>query len=159
VRERQHLSEECGILGRGRGLREHSIELVEPRLRFVVVRQSSGAFHLADDRIKRAVRVLRGAEIAQARVRFGGQAFQKGRREPRFPNTCLAGEEHDLTFTGLCPGPAPKKQFGFFFPPHEVGQAGAAPRTGSPDCAAYLANSGYRQSNREVLYLTQVPSY
>src|SRR5205807_1806305 len=57
------------------------------RSQFVVVRQSSGAFHLANDRIERAVRVLRGAEIAQARVRFGGEALQKRGREPRFPDT------------------------------------------------------------------------
>ena len=82
VGQRHHLGKERRILGRGRGLREHRIELVEPRLRVVVVRQSSGAFHLADDRIKCAVRVLRGAEIAQARVRLGSEAFQQRSREP-----------------------------------------------------------------------------
>jgi hypothetical protein len=82
VGERHHRGKERGILGRGRGLREQGIELVEPRLRFVVVRQSSGAFHLADNRIKCGVRVLRGAKIAQARVRFCSEAFQKRGREP-----------------------------------------------------------------------------
>ena len=122
IRERQHLGEECGILDRGRGLCEHRIELVELRLRCVVVRQSGGALHLADDRIKRAVGVLRRAEIAQARVRFAGEAFQKRRREPRLADTGLAGEQHHLAFAGLCPRPAPKKQFEFFFPPDQGGQ-------------------------------------
>ena len=39
VRQRQHLGKERGILSGGRGLRQHRIELVELRLRRVVVRQ------------------------------------------------------------------------------------------------------------------------
>ena len=76
VWERQHLGEQRGILFGGRGLCQQRIELVELRLRGVVVRQSGGTFHLADDRIKRAVGMLRRAEITQARVRFGSEAFQ-----------------------------------------------------------------------------------
>ena len=91
VRQRQHLGKQCRIVIRGRGLREQRVELVELRLRGVVVRKSSGAFHLADDRIKRAVGVLRRAEIAQARVRFACEAFQQRRRKPRFADAGLAG--------------------------------------------------------------------
>jgi hypothetical protein len=40
--------------------------------------KSGGAFHLKDDRIKRAVRVLCRAEIAQARVRLGGLIMLAG---------------------------------------------------------------------------------
>ena len=86
------------------------------------MRQSGGTLHLADDRIKRAVSVLRGAEVAQARVRLGSEAFQQRGREPRFSDTGLAGEQHHLAFTGLCPRPAPKQQFEFFFPPDQRGQ-------------------------------------
>jgi hypothetical protein len=82
----------------GRSLREHRIELVEPRLRGVVARQSGGSFHLADDRIKRAVGVLRRAEIPQARVRFAGETFQQRRGKPRFPDAGLPGKEHHLPF-------------------------------------------------------------
>ena len=128
VRQRQHLGEERGVLDRGRGLREHRIELVELRLRRVVVRQSGGAFHLADDRIKRAVGVLRRAEIAQPRVRFAGEAFQQRRREPRFADAGLAGEQHHLAFAALRPGPAPQQQFEFFFPPDQRGQAARVQR-------------------------------
>ena len=123
IRQRQHLGKERSVLRRGRGLREHRIELVELRLRGVVVRQSGGTFHLADDRIKRAVGVLRRAEIAQARVRLGGEAFQQRGREPRFADTGLAGKEHHLAFAGLCSRPAPQQQFEFFFSPDEGGQA------------------------------------
>src|SRR3954466_8101553 len=58
-----------------------------PRLQFVVLRQSSSTFHLADDPIKRAIGVLRRAEIAQTGVRFIGEAFQKCCREPRLCDT------------------------------------------------------------------------
>ena len=83
----------------------------------------SGALHLADDRIKCAVGVLRRAEIAQARVRLGSEAFQQRSREPRFANTGLAGEEHHLAFAGLCLRPAPKQKFEFFFPTDKRGQS------------------------------------
>src|ERR1700730_6524586 len=39
IRERRHLGQECCILNRGRGLCENRIELVEFRLRFVIVRR------------------------------------------------------------------------------------------------------------------------
>ncbi len=109
-------------------MRQQRIELVELRLRGVVVRQSGGTLHLADDRIERAVGVLRRAEIAQARVRLAGEAFQKRGREPRFADAGLAGEQHHLAFAGLCLGPAPQQQFEFFFPSDEGGQAGRVHR-------------------------------
>ena len=71
--------------------RQHRIELVELCLRGVVMRKSSGAFHLADDRVKRAVGVLRGAEVAQPRVRLRSEAFQQRGRQSRFADTGLAG--------------------------------------------------------------------
>ena len=40
----------------------------------------------------------------------------------------LAGEQHYLTFTGLCLGPSPQKQFEFFFPPDEGVRAGRVQR-------------------------------
>ena len=97
-------------------------------MRCVVVRQSGGTFHLADDRIKRAVGVLRRAEIAQARVRLASEAFQQRGREPRFADPGLAGEQHHLAFAGLRFRPAPQQQFEFFFPPDEVGQAARVQR-------------------------------
>ncbi|MGA7489124.1 MAG: hypothetical protein WBW74_19550 [Xanthobacteraceae bacterium] len=59
VRERQQFGKQRGVLGRGRGLREQGIKLVEPGLRRVVVRQPCGALDLDDNRVQRAVRVLR----------------------------------------------------------------------------------------------------
>jgi len=81
VRQRQHLGKERGILHGCRALCEHRIELIELRFRRVVMRQSGGTFHLADDRIKRAISVLRRAEIAQTRVRLANETFHKRGRE------------------------------------------------------------------------------
>ena len=64
VPKRQHLGKQRGVLGKGRGLCEQGIELVELHLRRVVMHQPSSTFHLADERIERAVGVLRGAEVA-----------------------------------------------------------------------------------------------
>ena len=63
-------------LGWRRSLREQCVELVEPRLRRVVVHKSAGTLHLADDGIERAVGVLWRTEIAPAGVRLAGKAFQ-----------------------------------------------------------------------------------
>jgi hypothetical protein len=68
--------------------------------------------------------MLRGAEIAQTRVRFGGETLEKRGREPRFPDACLAREQHDLAFTRFRPFPAAMKSLALFFPPDEGGQAG-----------------------------------
>ena len=89
--------------------------------RGIVVRQSGGTFHLADDRIERAVGVLRGAKIAQAGVRFVDEAFQHRGRKPRLADTGLARQQYDLAFTALCSRPAPQEQFEFFFASDEVG--------------------------------------
>ena len=35
----------------------------------------------------------------------------------------FTGEQHHLTFAGLCFRPAPQQQFEFFFPPDKLGQA------------------------------------
>jgi hypothetical protein len=49
VRQRQHFGNECRVLARRQTLRQQGIEFVELRLRGVIVSQSGGTFHLADD--------------------------------------------------------------------------------------------------------------
>ena len=58
------------------------------------VRKSCGTLHLADDRIKRAVRMLRGAKIAQPSVRLSHKAFQHRRRQPRLNMPVSTREQH-----------------------------------------------------------------
>ena len=61
-------------------------------------------------------------------MRFSGEAFQQRRREPRFADAGLAGEEHYLAFAALGFRPAPQQQFEFFLPPDKRGQAGRVQR-------------------------------
>ena len=92
------------------------------------MRQSGGTLHLVDDRIKCAIRVLWGTEIAQASVGLSGEAFHKRGGEPRFADPRLTGDQDHLTFAGLCPGPAPQQQFRLFLPADEAGQSACAQR-------------------------------
>ena len=66
------------------------------------MRQPGSALHLANDRIESAVRMQRGAEVAQTHVRFRSEALKQRRREPRLANARFPGEEHHLAFAGLC---------------------------------------------------------
>ena len=85
--------------------------------------KSGGTLHLADDRIKCAVGVLRRAEIAQAGVRLGCEAFQQRCGQSRLADARFTGEQHHLAFAGLRFRPAPQQEFEFFFPSDKLGQA------------------------------------
>ena len=98
------------------------------------MRKSSGSLHLADDGVKRAIGVLRGAEVSKARVRLIREALQKRRREPRLADPCLARQQHYLAFAGLRLRPAPQQQFEFFIPPNKFSQAA---RVESLEAAVY----------------------
>src|SRR5215472_14520484 len=100
------------MLNGSRRLREQRIELVELRIGAVFVRKPSTTGHLTDNRIKRAVGVLRRAEIPQSCMRFTSKAFRKSGREPRFADASFPGKEHHLAFAVLCSRPAPQQQFG-----------------------------------------------
>ena len=120
-------------MSRRRGLREQRIELVEFRLRGVVVRKSSGALYLADGRIQCAVGMLRRAEIAQARVRLASEAFQQRSREPRLANAGLAGEQHHLAFAASLPLTSAAAAVRVLLRARQArsGRSRAAPRSGS----------------------------
>ena len=60
--------------------REQRLQLVQLCLGRVVAREPGGAFELVDERIERAVLVMRRAEIAQAGMRLG---FDAARTAPR----------------------------------------------------------------------------
>jgi hypothetical protein len=66
------------------------VELVEFRSPGVVVRKSSGALHLANDRKQGAVGGLRGAEITQSRVRFGGDTLKQRGSQSRLADARFA---------------------------------------------------------------------
>ncbi len=128
VGKRQHIGKQRDVVARRKCLREKGIELIESSPGFIIVRQPGGTFHLANDWIKCAVRVLRAAEIAQARVQLGGEMLHQRCREPRFADASLARQQYNLAFPRLCPGPTPKQQFAFFVPPDQGGHASCVHR-------------------------------
>ena len=123
VRNRQHLGKQCDVLRRGGRLREQGVELVESCSRRVFRGHAGGAFHLDGERIKCAVRVLRRAEIARARVRLGRKTFHERSGQPRFADAGFAREQHHLAFAAPCQGPAPRQQPGLFVPSDQRRQA------------------------------------
>ena len=82
VGQRQHFGKQRRILGRRRALRQQRVKLVRFHLRAVIVSKASGAQHLADHRIERAVGMLRRAEVTQAYVRLASKLFQQRDGEP-----------------------------------------------------------------------------
>src|SRR6185437_11063670 len=89
---------------------------VQLRLCGIVMREAGGALHLADDRVERAVGVLRGAEVAKLRVRLASEAFQERSRQSRLSDARFTRKQHHLTFPGLCFRPPAQQQIEFFFP-------------------------------------------
>ena len=89
--------------------------------------------HLADDGVKRAIAVLRRAEVAQASVWLSSEAFQQRSGEPRFADTRFTGKQHYLSFAVLCLRPTPQQQFEFFFAPDEF--QSVRPRVGCLETA------------------------
>ena len=119
VRQRKHLGEKRGVLARDGGRCEQSVELVEPQFRAVLARKPGGPLHVADDRMERAIRVLRRAEIAQPHMRLARQPLQKRRGQARLADARLARKQNDLALARLRHGPAPLKEFALFFAPDQ----------------------------------------
>src|SRR6516165_3974545 len=88
---------------------QQSVELVEFRLRRVVVRVSGGALHLANDWVKCTLGMLWGAEVAQSLMRLTCKPFQKPRDKARFTDTRFARKQHHLTFATVRPRPASRE--------------------------------------------------
>ena len=101
VRQRQQLGEQCDVLREVEVCASSASSLSSFACGGVVAGEPGSAFELGDDRIERAVRVLRRAEIAQAGMRLAARRSRKRRREPRLADTRLAGEQHHLAFAGL----------------------------------------------------------
>ena len=72
--------------------------------------------------------MLRRAEVTQARVRLGGDAFQQRGCQPRLADARFTGEQHHLPFAGLRLRPAAQQEFEFFFAPDKLGQPACVER-------------------------------
>jgi hypothetical protein len=89
--DRQQGRQELDSFGCARiGLAEQGRELLELRVRAVTRIQPSRSLELRDDRVERAVDVIRGTEIAQPRMWLGGQPLVQRRKQPGLADTCFA---------------------------------------------------------------------
>ena len=70
IRKRQHLGKKAGILRRRCIPRQHRAELVEFVRWRVFPGEAGSTFDATNDRVKRAIDVLRRTEIAQPRLGF-----------------------------------------------------------------------------------------
>src|SRR6185437_6369486 len=92
------------------------------------MRKPGRTFNLPDDRIERAVDMLRRTEIPQTRMRLGGKAVEQRCSESRLPDAGLTGQKHHLALTALRSGPTSQYQFDFFFAPNKLGESGGVER-------------------------------
>src|SRR5262249_3702182 len=104
------------------GPSEQRVQLVEPGARPIVSCQTSGSLHLFDDWMECAVRVLRGAEVAQARMRLLGDALHQRGRKSALANTSLSAQRDDLTFASFGVSPPAQQQFEFVLASDEFGE-------------------------------------
>ena len=74
-RDGQQRREKRHVIGRGLRGRQHCFELAQTLLAALATHEAGVAFHSCCDRVKRAVLVIRRAEIAKADPRFVGQAL------------------------------------------------------------------------------------
>jgi len=68
----------------------------------VVTPESGRLLELADDWVKRAVLVMRRAEIAQVGMQFRLKVLLQFHCQPRFADPRLTRQQHHLAFARLC---------------------------------------------------------
>ncbi len=99
----------------------------------VFARKAGGVFQLGNERVERAVAMVRRAEIAQPDMRFALDLLLECRGEAGLTDAGFTGDQHDLPFAFLGTRPASQQQLDFSIAPDERGQktSTAMPRTGS----------------------------
>ncbi|HXE26605.1 MAG TPA: hypothetical protein VN637_17115 [Roseiarcus sp.] len=144
------------------------IELVEFCARRIVAREARCAFKLTDDRMKRAVGLLRGAEIAQSRMPLALEKFDDRRSEAGFSNAGLAAEQHSLVALGRLQ-PVTPQQVALFLAAGEGGhparvqrleaaRRGARPQHGPGLHRSGDALQGFRPEVFELEQIAKKPS-
>jgi hypothetical protein len=102
------------------------LELVEPGVRVVLALDARGPLELGDDRMERALRVVRGAEVAQAGMPLAMHGILERGRQPRLADAGLAGNKHHPPLAALLDlGPAPPQQVDLLLAANQAGAARA----------------------------------
>jgi hypothetical protein len=111
-------------VGIGVGPRERRLELCELLCRQVAPLEPRSPFELADERIQRAVGVMRRTVLAHRDVRFVLEPRVKRERNVRLADTGLAGEHHRATLAKPGLMPAPQQHLDFLVAPDRRRQPG-----------------------------------
>ena len=119
IRQRQQLGQQRDFVIAARTGREQLPQLAELLLDRVVAREPGGAFELDDERVERAVLMVRRAEIAQPRVRLALDALRQRRGQARLADARLARDQHHPPLAGLRLLPAPQQQIELLVAPDE----------------------------------------
>src|SRR5215469_16357943 len=108
--------------------REDRVELFELLFRRILKLESCRALELLDERIERAIRMVRRALITQQRVRLGRNVLGEGCRKARLADPRLACDQHDLSFA--LPGEAlvVREKFDLVVAADHIDQTGGADR-------------------------------
>src|SRR6202030_1459981 len=126
--QRQQVGDQRDLVVVANARRDQGRELAELLLGHVVVREAGGAFELRDERMERAVLVVRRAEIAQPGVRLAFEALAQRRAQPRFADARLARQQYDLPLTRIGALPAAQQQVQLLLAPDQRRQVAAAQR-------------------------------
>ena len=118
-RQRQQLGQQRHVLLGRRAQREQRRQLVQLRFGRVLALEPGCTLKLRDDRMKRAVLVVRRAEIAKAGVRLVPDPLLQGGGETGLADARLAREQHYATFTALRAIPLPLQYADLLLTAHE----------------------------------------
>ena len=113
TRQRQQLAQQRDIIVIPHPRREQCPQLAELLLDRVIAGEPGGAFELEDERIERAVLMMRRAEIAHARVRLVLDTVRESGCESRLADARLTRDQHHPPFAALRLLPAVGKQLDF----------------------------------------------
>ena len=153
-RNRQQLSDERHVARQiCRCWLEQRHQLVELRAGAAVRLEARGLLKLRNERMQRAVRMVRRAEIAKASMRLALDPSQQAFSDARLANARLTREQHNATLAGLGLIPPAQQQVHLLLATNEWGQRASAPRVEPADASRLTAHLPRLQRLRQSVAL------
>ncbi len=151
-RHPEQLGEERHVARRiSRRRPQQGFQPVEPCSGIAVRLEARARFELGDKRMERALRIVRRAEIAQARLPFALKPLQQIFGDARLADAGLAREQHDLALAAPGLIPTAQQPVDLLLPADQRRKGAHAPRLEPADAgyvAAHLPRlDGLRQSS------------
>ena len=107
TRQRQQFGQQLDFIISARTGREQSPQFAELPFDHVVARETRGAFELDDERVERAILMMRRAEIVQARILIALGRLRQLHDEARLADPRLSRDQHHPPRTRFRLLPAP----------------------------------------------------